>query len=481
MRVLAGVTGGLTLLALSDPAVAAAAGPEGVATRLDGAAMGLGMLVPFAGLLLSIAVLPLVASRFWHHHYGKVTAAWALLAILPIARDFGPGVAIHELLHVALLDYIPFIILLTTLYTVTGGIRITGRIVGTPEMNTATLGIGTVLAGFMGTTGASMLLVRPILNANENRRYKAHVFIFLIFLVSNVGGALSPLGDPPLFLGFLRGIEFFWPTLNLLLPTAIIAAVLLAMFYGIDMGLYRRERAEGLHAIPPCNGGEGRLRLEGSLNAWIMLAVLLAVLMSGKLDLLGVTPVAGFDLDLDGVLRDMLLIGLTVLSLLTTAPRVRASNNFGWGPMVEVALLFAGIFVTIIAPLAILRAGHVGALGGVMAHLMDEGKPVDAMFFWVTGALSSFLDNAPTYLVFFNVAGGDPQELMGPLASTLAAISAGAVYMGAMTYIGNAPNLMVKSMVEAHGVRMPSFFGYMAWSVGILVPVFALVTLIFFR
>ena len=156
-------------------------------------------------------------------------------------------------------------------------------------------------------------------------------------------------------------------------------------------------------------------------------------------------------------------------------------RSFGWGPMVEVALLFAGIFVTIIAPLAILRAGHVGALGGVMAHLMDEGKPVDAMFFWVTGALSSFLDNAPTYLVFFNVAGGDPQELMGPLASTLAAISAGAVYMGAMTYIGNAPNLMVKSMVEAHGVRMPSFFGYMAWSVGILVPVFALVTLIFFR
>jgi Na+/H+ antiporter NhaD/arsenite permease-like protein len=465
---------------LASPALAAYPQEE-VIQRLDGSAMGLTMVVPFAGLLLSIAILPLVAPHLWHHHYGKITAAWALLAIVPIARGFGLSVAIHELLHVALLDYIPFIILLTTLYTVTGGIRITGRIVGTPEANTATLGIGTLLAGFMGTTGASMLLVRPILTANENRRYKSHLFVFLIFLVSNVGGALSPLGDPPLFLGFLRGIEFFWPTVHLLLPTALVATVLLAMFYSIDMALYRRERADGLHARPPCNGGEGRLRLEGSLNAWILLGVLLAVLMSGKVDLLGVVSVAGFDVDFDGVLRDLILLGLAGLSLWTTAPQVRSSNNFGWGPIAEVALLFAGIFVTIIAPLAILRAGHAGALGGVMAHLMDEGKPVDAMFFWVTGMLSSFLDNAPTYLVFFNVAGGDPQELMGPLATTLAAISAGAVYMGAITYIGNAPNLMVKSIVEAQGVQMPSFFGYMAWSIGILVPIFVLVTLVFFR
>jgi Na+/H+ antiporter NhaD/arsenite permease-like protein len=444
----------------------AAVGHAEVGQRLDGAAMHLGLVVPFAGLLLSIAILPLVIPGLWHRHFGKITAAWALLGILPIAQNFGIAVAVHELLHVALLDYIPFIVLLTTLYTVTGGIRVTGRIVGTPEANTATLGIGTLLAGFMGTTGASMLLVRPILTANARRQYKVHVFIFLIFLVSNVGGALSPLGDPPLFLGFLRGIEFFWPTIHLLLPTTLIATILLLVFYALDRSLYQRERSAGFHLEPPCNGGEGRLRIEGSLNAWILLAVLLAVLASGKIDLLGVMPLAGFDLDLDGVLRDVVLLTLTALSLRTTSADVRTSNNFAWGPMAEVALLFAGIFVTIIAPLAILRAGHGGALGGVMAHLMDEGKPVDAVFFWATGALSSFLDNAPTYLVFFNAAGGDPQELMGPLASTLAAISAGAVYMGAITYIGNAPNLMVKSMVEAQGVRMPSFFGYMLWSMG---------------
>jgi Na+/H+ antiporter NhaD/arsenite permease-like protein len=450
-------------------------------TRIDGGAMGLGTVVPFAGLLLSIAVLPLVTPRFWHRHYGKVTAGWALLGILPIANGFGWQPALSEVLHVALLDYIPFVILLATLYVVTGGIRITGRLLGTPEANTATLGIGTILAGFMGTTGASMLLIRPILTANENRRYKVHIFVFLIFLVSNVGGALSPLGDPPLFLGFLRGIEFFWPTIHLLLPTAVVAVILLSMFYGIDMGLYRRECASGLHEAAPCNGQEGNIRIEGGFNAMILFAVLLAVLMSGKFDLLGGIDVAGFHLDLDGTLRDVILLCLTGLSLRLTAPGVRSSNSFSWGPIVEVALLFAGIFITIIAPLAILRAGQAGALGGFMAHLMDEGRPVDAMFFWVTGALSSFLDNAPTYLVFFNVAGGDPQELMGPLATTLAAISAGAVYMGAMTYIGNAPNLMVKSIVESQGVAMPSFFGYMAWSIGILIPVFALVTLLFFR
>lgn len=479
MRSAAGLVG---VIPTALPGVAqAAAGHAEVGQRLDGAAMHLGMVVPFAGLLLSIAILPLVMPKLWHRHYGKITAGWALLGILPIARDFGIAVAVHELLHVALLDYIPFIILLTTLYTVTGGIRITGRLVGTPGANTATLGIGTLLAGFMGTTGASMLLVRPILNANERRQYKVHIFVFLIFLVSNVGGALSPLGDPPLFLGFLRGIEFFWPTVHLLLPTTLIASALLLVFYVLDRELYRRECFAGIHHKPPCNGGEGRLSIEGSVNAWILLAVLVAVLISGKVDLLGTAAVGGFDLDLDGLLRDVILVGLTLVSLQVTSPQLRASNNFGWGPMAEVALLFAGIFVTIIAPLAILRAGHGGALGGVMAHLMDEGKPVDAVFFWATGMLSSFLDNAPTYLVFFNAAGGDPQELMGPLARTLAAISAGAVYMGAITYIGNAPNLMVKSMVEAQGVRMPSFFGYMLWSMGFLLPIFAVVTLIFFR
>jgi Na+/H+ antiporter NhaD/arsenite permease-like protein len=298
--------------------------------------------------------------------------------------------------------------------------------------------------------------------------------------VSNIGGAMSPLGDPPLFLGFLRGVEFFWPTVHLALPTALVSIVLLALYYSIDSALYRHEVAIGRSCpFPPLR--DRGIVIDGGGNLALMGCVLLAVLASGSIDLGGKLRVLGVDLDIDGLIRDVVLIGICVLSLRMTPRRVRVAAGFSWGPMAEVARLFAGIFVTIIAPLAILQAGHDGALSTVMASLTDQGRPIDAMFFWVTGTLSGVLDNAPTYLVFFNIAGGDVAELTGPLATTLAAISAGAVYMGALTYIGNAPNLMVKSIVEAHGVRMPSFFGYMAWSIGILVPVFALTTLIFFR
>jgi Na+/H+ antiporter NhaD/arsenite permease-like protein len=453
---------------------------EEVGERVDGGALDLVSVVPFVGLLLSIAILPITAPRLWHHHYGKITIGWAALAIVPIVTDFGLPVAANELLHVAVHDYVPFIILLTTLYVVAGGIRVSGRLIGTPGVNTFMLALGTLLAGFMGTTGASMLLVRPILSANERRRYKVHTFVFLIFLVSNIGGAMSPLGDPPLFLGFLRGVEFFWPTIHLALPTAMVTMVLLALFYSVDSTLYRREVAIGRSCpFPPTNNR--RIVIEGSENFVLLGCVLLAVMASASIDVVGRVNLLGIALDGDSLIRDFVLLAVCGLSLWLTAPAVRAGNNFTWAPIAEVARLFAGIFVTIIAPLAILSAGHNGALGGVMAHLMDQGRPIDAMFFWVTGVLSSFLDNAPTYLVFFNVAGGDAIQLMGPLATTLAAISAGAVYMGAMTYIGNAPNLMVKSIVESHGVRMPSFFGYMGWSIGILLPVFAVTTLVFFR
>jgi Na+/H+ antiporter NhaD/arsenite permease-like protein len=276
----------------------------------------------------------------------------------------------------------------------------------------------------------------------------------------------------------MRGVDFFWPIMHLFLPTLLVVGVLLACFYVLDSILYVRETET--HTGREVAGGAGRLSVKGVINFLFLGGVMAAVMMSGKVDLLPVVHLAGISVDLDGTLRDVILIGLCVASLKLTEPGVRAGNGFEWKPMIEVALIFAGIFATIVAPLAILRSGTDGALGDVMALLNDGNQPVDHMFFWMTGMLSSFLDNAPTYLAFFAAAGGDPHQLMGPLATTLAAISAGAVYMGAMTYIGNAPNFMVKSIVESQGVRMPSFLGYMGWSIAFLVPVFLLVTLLFF-
>ena len=444
---------------------------------VDGAALGLIWAVPFAGLLLSIALLPLLAPLFWHHHFGKVAAAWALATVAPLAVAFGPATALHEIVHMLLLDYLPFIILIGTLFTVTGGIRIHGNLHGSPSMNTALLALGTVLAGWMGTTGASMLLIRAVIRANDDRRHKTHVFVFFIFLVANIGGALTPLGDPPLFLGFLKGVSFFWTTEHLFGEMLLAAIVLLALFYALDSYWYRREGH-----LPRDPTPDSPLRLSGGLNIVLMLAVVGAVLASGTWKPGIVLTVLGTPLELQNVLRDVVLVALAAISLRLTSRQVRRDNGFGWAPMAEVAKLFAGIFVTIAPVLAILRAGRDGALSPLVALVTGpDGRPVDAWYFWLTGGLSSFLDNAPTYLVFFNLAGGDAATLMGPLASTLAAISCGAVFMGANTYIGNAPNFMVKAVVEDAGIRMPGFFGYMAWSGAILLPLFILQTLLFFR
>jgi Na+/H+ antiporter NhaD/arsenite permease-like protein len=442
---------------------------------LDGAALGVVWVLPFAGLLLSIALFPLAAPRFWHRHDGTVAALWSALVVVPLCLAFDFGTALREVLHIALLDYVPFVILLTALFVITGGIRVSGNFTGTPAANVGLLGAGTLLAGWMGTTGASMLLIRTVIQANRARRYNTHVLVFFIFLVSNIGGALSPLGDPPLFLGFLRGVEFFWPTVHLLPPTMLTAGILLCLFFLLDSFLYRRE------AAVPCDASAAAFRVEGGLNFVLLTGVIIAVMLSGGYDLGTAFEIHGIAIAWQSLLRDTALVGLLLASLFLADRRARERNHFSWGPMVEVAKIFAGIFITIIPPLAMLRAGHDGALAGVLGWLHVDGQPVDAAFFWMTGALSSFLDNAPTYVVFFNAAGGDPHHLMGPLATTLMAISAGAVYMGAITYIGNAPNFMVKAIAETHAIRMPSFFGYMAWSLAILVPVFALVTLVFFR
>jgi len=447
------------------------------AAEINGGSMGVVWVLPFAGILLSIALLPLLTPQFWHHHFGKISAFWALCFLLPFAARDGIATTGHVLLETTLHEYIPFIILLLTLFTVAGGIRIGGNMHGSPSLNTTLLIIGTGLASCMGTTGASMLMIRPLIRANDNRRHNVHVVIFFIFLVSNIGGALTPLGDPPLFLGFLKGVDFFWTTVNLAAPTAFVTVLLLAVFYAIDSYYYRKEGVQPRDPTP-----DNPTTIEGGVNFILLLATVGAVLMSGIWKPGVQISVAGTVLELQNICRDLLLLGITGLSLLLTDRETRASNDFSWGPIAEVAKLFAGIFVTIIPAIAILRSGMDGALAPLVGLAsLPDGSPNNLMYFWLSGILSSFLDNAPTYLVFFNMASGDAATMMGPLGKTLIAISCGAVFMGANSYIGNAPNFMVKSIAEDMKVKMPSFFGYMAWSTAILIPAFILVSLIFFR
>jgi Na+/H+ antiporter NhaD/arsenite permease-like protein len=451
------------------------------AAELDGARLGFVWAVPFIGVLLSIAVLPLLTPQLWHHHFGKITAAWALAFVLPYAALDGLGATAAQIVHVMLGEYVPFLILIGSLFVIAGGVHLRGNLHGSPATNTVLLAAGTGIASITGTTGAAMLLVRAVIRANDERLHNAHVMVFFIFLVANVGGSLTPLGDPPLFLGFLKGVGFFWPTLHLLAPMLLVSAILLAVFYVIDSHFYRRDAAFQARRDPTPDTPKG-LKIEGGVNIWLLIGVMAAVLVSGIWKPGISWNILGTDIPLQGVVRDVILIALAGASLRLTPPECRAANAFTWGPILEVAKLFAGIFVTIVPVIAMLKAGDKGAFSAlVQLASKPDGSPDNVAYFWLAGILSSFLDNAPTYLVFFNMAGGDPVTLMGPLATTLTAISAGAVFMGANTYIGNAPNFMVKAVAEENGVKMPSFFGYMLWSGAILIPCFLLVTWVFFR
>lgn len=441
--------------------------------------MGVAWALPFAGILLSIALGPVLFPHLWEHNYGKFAAFWALLALLPLVLFRGFDSALGALLHTALLEYIPFLILLFALFTIAGGILIMGNLHGTPATNTALLAIGTAMASVVGTTGASIIMIRPLLRANDNRRHNVHVVVFFIFLVSNIGGSLTPLGDPPLFLGFLRGVSFFWTTTHLLPETSFAVAVLLGLFYALDSFFYRKE--EGMPALKDPTPDRD-IKLYGKVNILLLGGVIGAILMSASWK-----PGIGFDIhgvhvELQNLVRDAILLALAGLSLKLTPGPVRAGNEFSWGPIKEVAKLFAGIFICIIPVLAMLQAGRDGAFSGLVALVTNpDGSANTVAYFWLTGILSSFLDNAPTYLVFFELAGGDPQALMTTGALTLTAVSAGAVFMGANSYIGNAPNFMVYAIAKDRKVAMPSFFSYMAWSGSILIPLFLLQTLIFFR
>jgi len=446
--------------------------PAFAAPALDGAQMGWPWALPFAGILVCIAAGPLLFAKLWHAHYGKIAAAWALLTLAAIAVRFGAPAALAGFVHAAVAEYMSFIILLFALYVVAGGVLITGTLRGGPLVNAGILALGTVMASVVGTTGAAMILVRPLIRANASRAHNAHVVIFFIFLVGNIGGALSPLGDPPLFVGFLHGVDFFWTTTHLAAQTAFAAVLVLAVFIVLDVWFARREVRTAAAAEP--------LRLRGLINLPLIAAIIGAILLSAAWQPGVAFDIYGTHVALQSLARDGALAVIALASLWLTPEEHRAANDFTWEPIAEVAKLFAGIFICIIPVLAMLDAGHDGPFGWLLAAVTaHDGTPHDVAYFWLTGLLSAFLDNAPTYLVFFQLAGGDAAELMGKLAATLAAISTGAVYMGALTYIGNAPNFMVYAIANERGVKMPSFFGYMAWSAAVLLPVLALLTWFF--
>jgi Na+/H+ antiporter NhaD/arsenite permease-like protein len=430
-------------------------------------------VVPFVALLLAIAILPLVAPHFWESNRSKgiVAALLALPVAIYLVAAHG-AVGVHELVEKAK-EYASFIVLLGSLFVVTGGIYVRGSLAGTPLVNTGVLGLGALLASWIGTTGASVLLIRPLLRANASRQRKAHIVVFFIFVVSNCGGLLTPLGDPPLFLGFLKGVPFDW-TFRLWRGWLLVNGLLLVVFNVWDQRVLAREERERPGSQLEAVMEHEPLGIEGAANFGFLAAIVAIIFAAGSGAGNGGAPWPF------GVQEGLMLLA-TGLAYATTPGRIRSANAFGFGPIIEVAVLFAGIFVTMAPALLLLNAN---------AKHFGISEPWH--FFWATGSLSSFLDNAPTYLTFAATACGlegvalEGRYLaqylaLGPgAAMTLAAISTGAVLMGANTYIGNGPNFMVKAIAEENGVRMPSFFGYMAYSGGVLIPIFVVATFVFF-
>lgn len=439
--------------------------------------ISLAFCIPFIGMLLSIAIFPLIAGKWWEKKKQYIVILWSLLFLIPFAVKYSAGVMGETLLDIVLNDYMTFIILLFGLFCVSGNIAIKGNFSGAPKVNVILLLIGTLLSSWIGTTGASMIMIRPIMRANAWRKRKVQIIVFFIFLVSNIGGCLTPVGDPPLLMGFMRGVPFFW-SLHLLPIFILNTAILLVVFFFLDRRAYRKDIAEG-HA-PELTAEKTTVRIEGIHNIIFIVMIVVAVILSGALSSLplfekGVSLTENINLSTASVIEVAIILLAAFLSMKTTKKDVRIENQFSWAAIQEVAILFIGIFITMEPALLFLEA-HGASLG--LQHPWQ--------MFWATGALSSFLDNTPTYLVFLTTAGtlGAATGIttsVGTIAPVmLKAISCGAVCMGANTYIGNAPNFMVRSMAEEGGVRMPSFFGYMAWSGSILIPVFFIDTLVFF-
>lgn len=445
--------------------------------ELDASSLGIVWAVPFAGLLLSIAIFPLAAEDFWHHHYGKVTLFWSALVAGALVYQFGGYATWQQVFQTAVHHYIPFLCMIGALFTLGGGINIKMRGHATPTLNTLLLALGGILASIIGTTGAAMLLIRPVIKLNKFRRKNSHVVIFFIFIVANIGGCLTPLGDPPLFLGFLNEIDFFWPLKNLYQPLLTISLPLLAIFWGVDHYFFYHDPK-----IPDPEHEEmdAKIKISGKRNLILLPGVMIIVMLNGLWKDCPSSEWFGIRVELCDMLRDLSLISLALFSKVITSKKVYEDNHFSWEPYKEVVKLFAGIFIALIPVTAMLEAGTAGAFKPMVELANANGVPNDFIYYWLTGLLSAFLDNAPAYLVFFHMAGGEPDVLMGALNSTLMAISAAAVFMGAMTYIGNAPNFMVKAIAEHQKIKMPTFMGYMAWSCGVLLPLFLVMTFIFF-
>jgi Na+/H+ antiporter NhaD/arsenite permease-like protein len=460
------------------PSMAHAAGER---TPLD---VPIWSVLPFVGLLLAIALLPVLAGHFWHQNSKKavVVAIFAVPAAAYLLALEGGAAALGH----ALEEYISFVVLLGSLYIVAGGKLVERNVPATALTNTGLLTAGAVLANVIGTTGASMILIRPYLHLNQGRKHGGHVPVFFIFTVSNLGGLLTPLGDPPLFLGFLRGVDFFW-TFRLWPQWLLANGLVLAVFYFWDAWSWRRESTlvagvvteaivKGNHSPLTTHHSPIRFRLKGSRNLLFLAGIIVAILFQSRTVS---EPVTNFfrrfflcpDLQLVWPWGECVMALMGVLSLITTPRSLRRANSFGWGPLIEVAVLFAGIFVTMV-PTTELLAHHGDRLG-----LKEPFQ-----YFWLTGILSAFLDNAPTYIAFATIAAGEQAigTLMTQAPHILQAISCGAVFLGAMTYIGNGPNFMVKAIADERGFPAPSFFGYMLYSGIVLMPIFLLISLLFF-
>ena len=423
-------------------------------------------LIPFVVMLLCIAIGPLVAEHWWENNKNKLIVS--LVLGVPTAIWLCLNGMSHDLMHQMIFDYIPFIILLTALFTVTGGIHLSGDIPAKPSVNTLFLGIGLVLASIMGTTGAAMLLIRPLIETNKERKNKVHTILFFIAIVANCGGLLTPLGDPPLFLLYLKGAPFTW-FLNLFVEWAFAGILLLVIYYFVDSYCYKQEKKEDLikdfQRVKP-------LRLSGNINFLYLAAIVCAVAFINP----GTIPAMGEEHApiYMKLLREIVLVVIILASLFTTSKKVREDNKYSWGPIIEVAVLFLGIFATMTPALLFLKEAAP-----------NLGLTESWQFYYCTGALSSFLDNAPTALAFHSVASGLPVVEGATLVAgipeiLLKAISIGAVFFGAMTYIGNGPNFMVKAIAEENKIEMPSFFGYMIkFSLIVLLPVYIITQLIF--
>ena len=437
------------------------------------------MTVPFIGLIVSLAVLQAAAPALWHRHERKIVAAWSLMTLAMIAVRSGWTKVGDTLITTALSDYLPFFILLAALYSVAGGIRITGHLHGSPMTNLLLILVGGLLASLVGTTGASMIMVRPLIRANRERVHNAHVVLFFIFIAANIGGALTPLGDPPLLIGYLHGVAFFWTTSHLFGPTLFVVACLGAIFLAIDWYVYRADKAHALKGFS--RTGERGISVEGWLNVALMLVIIAAVPSLGAWQQMNATEVSGPQVGIAYLTRMGLLLVIAGVSIAVTPRAVRAGNGFTWRPIIEVGVLFAGVFITLAPLVEILHDGRNGAFAPLVTLVSrPDVSASPAADFWLSGLLSASLDNAPTYLAFFDLAGGDAKHLMAGDGQVLIALSCGCVFMGALTYIGNAPNMMVRSIAVESGIRMPGFLTYLLWSCAILLPIFALVTLVFF-